>query len=184
MSEPYEIRDRRILNVATGFAWVGIVIALVVAAAGLSILLDGGVPVQATTDVGSHGAFEGSVVIDDPSWVLIALFIATVLCSGGGLVVIMLAVLALVRSARAGEAFLPRMRSALLAIAGGIVVWVLGTEILPGMASMLADGIMPTGFHSYARVSMWPVMIVVVLGVVAAVFDVGARLRQDTEGLV
>lgn len=184
MSEPYEIRDRRILHVAAGFAWVGIVIALGAAAAGLSVLLDGTVPVQAATDVGHGEPFEGAVLVTDPSWVLIVLFIATVLCSTGGLAVIMCAVLWLVRCARRGEAFLPRMRSALLAVAAGIVVWTLGSEMLPGATSMLADGVLPAGFHSYSRITIWPAMLVVVLGVIAAVFDVGARLRDDTAGLV
>ncbi|NLE97255.1 MAG: hypothetical protein GX596_04620 [Propionibacterium sp.] len=184
MSEPFEIRDRRILGVATGFGWAGVLIALVSAGAGLTWLFEGQVPVQASTDVPGHGTFEGAVLISDPSWVLILLHLATVLCTAGGMLVIMFAVLWLVRCARRGDAFLPRMRSALIAVAAGIVVWTVGGEMLPGAASILAYGVLPEGFHSYSRITIWPVMLIVVLGVIAAVFDVGARLRHETEGLV
>lgn len=184
MSEPFEIRDRRILSVATGFAWVGVIIALVAAGAGLTWLFEGHVPVQAATDVAGFEAFEGAVLVDSPSWVQVFLHIAAVLCSTGSALVILLSVLWLVRCARRGDAFLPRMRSALLAVAAGVVVWTVGAEVLPGVASMLASDVLPEGFYSFSHISVWPVMLVVVLGVIAAVFDVGARLRQDTEGLV
>lgn len=184
MSTEFEVRDRRILTIATVIAGSGLALALVPGVAGFITAFTEGVPVQAHTDVGQPEYFQGTVLIHDPSWLLLTVHLLAVLVAVAGQFLVCLAVLGLVTAARRGWTFLPYMRRALVVVGLGIVLWTVGADLLPGVTSMLADSVMPAGFEFFATISLTPLFVVAVLGVIAAVFDVGARLRHDTEGLV
>lgn len=180
-------RDRTILSVAKAVAWVGLAFAGIYAFAGAvyPFQAGNGVPAQAFTELpGQEAKFEGAVEIADPSMLLLASYLFSVLVAAGGQVVIMVALLRLVATARAGEAFLPGMLEALKLVGLGIVVWTVGADVLPGVTSAIAYRDMPEGFEFFATFNFAPILIVVVLGVIAALFDVGARLRRDSDGLV
>lgn len=186
MTEPTMVpRDRTILSVAKAVAWVGLAFAAIggVVGAAHPFQPGNGVPAQTFTEI-AGARFEGAVEIADPSPLLVGVYLLSVLVATGGQVIIMVALLRLVATARAGEAFLPGMREALVLVGLGIVVWTVGADLLPGVTSAIASRDMPDRFEFFATIGFAPILIIVVLGVIAAVFDVGARLRRDSEGLV
>ncbi|MDA2813406.1 DUF2975 domain-containing protein [Nocardiopsis sp. RSe5-2] len=137
--------------------------------------------------VALEGAREGELVVADPTVAERVLAEAPTLLAALSAVAVLLLLLRIAAAFRKGDAFAPGNAGRLAAVA--LLVGI-GTLVVPPVRALAADRLaapapeveaaVVTGFS----VPMAPLLAAVLIAALAEAFRYGARLREDTEGLV
>lgn len=197
--EPLTKNERSTLRVLQAFAIIGVIGAAIVLVFGIvAPFIMGGVPVPVVVADSSAGALvddlpnvtlsgiEGTALVEGAGWGLYALFYASLVIGGGGLLIVLITVANMAERMLRGDTFLSQAKHAFIWAAAGVAAAFVGSELIPGVLSMAALGAFDdnAALGAVLTISSTSFLLIAALGAAAIAFRAGQRVKNDADGLV